>query len=243
MKIFITAILLFSPCVMLARERPFIPLLADPREVLMSLEFKDTNILNASVGNFISIFSTRFSKDILLDTGLEGAAFFVINNRGSYFPLETIDGLIGAFFEMRIKDIYFQTRITHISSHLADGSIEEPITYSRESAHIRTAFRIFHYFYVYAGVSYLIHTIPSFPPWSFQTGFNVIFNSIITPFLATDIKWCGENNYKRSLNLQAGIIPIVNFRIYYSFFNGFNPHGQFYNRPSNSHSLGIGILF
>ncbi len=209
----------------------------------MFLEAKENSVFYAAVGNYISVLPREFSKNFSIDLGLEGGVFLSMENSNFKFPLETIDGLFGVFFETKFNFLHFQTRISHTSAHIADGSKETAITYSREFTQFRLALNMLHYFYVYTGISFLFHTIPETAPLGFQAGFNLIFETSIKPFIAIDTKWCGDTNYRYNLNLQVGIIPIKNIKFYYAYYNGFDLRGQFYYSPYISHSLGLGIVF
>lgn len=234
---------------LLPRGRPFRLTFADPREIRMVLLFEGDSRLHAMVGNYFSIFALR-PTDASWDfhVGLEGAGFFSLRQAQQRFPLESTDGLLGAYAEAKQKAWAVQLRYTHLSAHLSDGINQNPIAYSRESTNFRIGFLPRDDLFLYAGASAIVHSIPTVRPWAFQCGgsFFVPWSSgKLAPFSAVDLKWKQESPFNPSFTLQLGIAlnnppeSYRSFRFFYAYFTGADPRGQFFERSATSHSIGV----
>lgn len=238
---------------LLPSGRPFRPTFSDPREIRMGLSFQGNAQINASVGNYFSLFAiaptegNETNPPWLFHMGLEGAGYFTMRQADRRFPLESADGLIGAYFEGASGPWQAQLRVTHISAHLADGSAGTPIAYSREFVVLRTGYVPYQELQIYGGLHYLINTVPKVAPWTFQWGANyfVPLNYSLVPFVGTDLKWKQETSVNPSFQLLLGLAlnnppqAYRSFRFYYSYYTGADPRGQFYNREITAHSVGI----
>lgn len=235
---------------MLPKGRPSRLAMADPREVRMGLAFADGRI-QAAIGNYFSLFGLTPDEGIpwKMHVGLEGAGFFGMRSAEGRFPLETTDGLIGAYIEGEKGQWDTQFRFTHVSAHLADGSEGlTPIAYSREFMRLRLGFRPSDEIHLYSGGSFLINSTPKAAPWGLELGgtaFLPSFSPFFAPFVATDLKWREEGPLQISLAFQLGVAlnnpqtAYRSFRLFYSYFNGTDPRGQFLDRTLTSHSFGL----
>ncbi|NBV50242.1 DUF1207 domain-containing protein [bacterium] len=238
---------------LLPSGRPFLLTFSDPREIRMGLSFQGNSQINATVGNYFSLFgvSPVHSADTpapwTFHVGLEGAGYFTMRQAQKRFPLETADGLIGAYFEGASGPWQAQLRLTHISAHLADGSTGTPIAYSREFAVLRAGYVPYQELQIYAGLHYLINTVPRVDPWTFQSGAHYFLplDYSLVPFAAMDLKWKQETSVNPSFQLLLGLAlnnppqAYRSFRFYYSYFTGAEPRGQFFNQQVTTHSIGI----
>lgn len=233
---------------LLPKGRLFQLTFSDPREIRMSLSFQGRSQLNASVGNYFSLFGLGYSEgEPFFHMGLEGAGYFTMRQEDKRFPLETADGLIGAYFEVKSGNFQGQFRLTHVSAHLADGSSGTPIAYSREFAVLRLGFVPQKELQVYTGIYYLINSVPQVLPWTFQMGGNYFlpFDSSLVPFVGADLKWREEASTNPSAQVLLGLAlnnppeAYRSFRIYYAYYTGADPRGQFFNSLITNHSVGI----
>jgi hypothetical protein len=234
---------------LLPRGRPFELTFADPREIKLGLQMDGSGQLFADVGNYFSIlgygprdhsWSGQF--------GIEGAGYFEMRRENSRFPLQTADGLLGVYFEGNFGPWQGQLRYTHISAHLADGSTANDIVYSREFATLRAAYVPSFATQVYVGVSLLTNSTPALPPWTFQAGGSLFWEKLmlkVVPFIAADFKYRTESSYNPSLNVEIGVAlnnppeAYRSFRLFYAYYTGEDPRGQFYNQYYTSHSIGL----
>lgn len=238
---------------LLPKGRPFRLTFADPREIRMGIGFQENSVINATVGNYFSILGIEPVEKNPEDPrkvfhlGLEGAGYFTMRQAEKRFPLETADGLIGFYFEGAYGDWQAQLRMTHISAHLADGSSGTPIAYSREFLALRFGYVPYEELQLFAGLHYLVNTIPPLPRWAFQLGgsYFVPFNYSVVPFAGFDLKWRQESSVNPSFQLMLGLAlnnppqSYRSFRFYYSYLTGSDPRGQFYQQGITAHTVGI----
>ena len=226
----------------------------DPKEIRMAMLFDGSARIRAAVGNYFNLMgidvSSESAKAAQLFMGIEGSGTFSLRQGPSgTFPLETMDGLFGLYFEMDQGPMQYQLRLTPISAHLGDGLPGVPVKYSRESIIGRVGYSPILGLHLYAGVNNLFHTQPVLPVWGAQVGSTYFLPwhlGRLTPFTAFDLQWRDEaETAKWSLNYHLGIAlndpaaPYHSFRFFYNYFSGADPRGQFLNRPFTAHSLGI----
>lgn len=231
------------------RGRPFRTTFADPREIKMALSFEGDSRINAAIGNYFSLFSIETDdQDSRFHLGLEGAGFFSLRQADRRFPLESSDGLIGVYGEGESGLFQWQLRYTHISAHLADGSEDVPIAYSREHLAARIGLFPLPELHVYGGMYYVLNAIPEVPPWSIQLGFDYFAKwrvAQLTPFVGIDLKWKTESDANPTLSVQSGIAlsnpreAYRSLRLFYAYHTGADPRGQHYQRTVTSHALGL----
>jgi len=235
---------------LIPKGRPFRMTFADPREIRMALIFEGSSKIDATIGNYFSLFGIRGEdgSDWFFHVGLEGCGYFTMRQANHRFPLETADGLIGFYTETSVGPFQYQFRLTHISAHLADGSSDGSIAYSRETAILRAGYLLNPDTHFYTGVHYMVNTIPQLPRWAFQVGassFFRLFQGKLAPFAAFDLKHKGDVSVNPSFNLQLGVAfgnpPEIykSFRFFYSYFTGTDPRGQYFTKQTTEHSLGI----
>ena len=238
---------------LLPKGRPFRLTFADPREIRMGINFQGNSVINATVGNYFSILGIEPAESNLEEPkevfhlGLEGAGYFTMRQADKRFPLETADGLIGAYFEGAYGDWQAQLRMTHISAHLADGSSGTPIAYSREFLALRLGYVPYQELQIFGGIHYLVNTIPQLRPWTLQLGssYFIPLNYSLVPFAGFDLKWKQESPTNPSFQMMLGLAlnnppkSYRSFRFYYAYFTGADARGQFYNQVVTTHTVGI----
>jgi hypothetical protein len=213
-----------------------------------------------------------FSKDIFLQKTKNksfsfGADLFTYTRLRSEsnfkFPVETIDYFFGLNFGYRIQsnqtEFGLRFRISHISTHLVDGSFNntsrmwkdgrEPFVYSREFLEVIPYYK-FSGFRIYSALTYNFHTIPEIiSNGMFQIGFDYYINihqSLLYPFVAYDVKLAGINNIYSGTNIiKAGIKfgdPLQSgFSILISYISGKSIHGMFFDTNENYFNLGFNL--
>ncbi len=180
------------------------------------------------------------------------------------FPVETIDYFFGINSGYKIKKIGysygFRFRFSHISAHLVDGRYSrnqnswlegyQPYVYSREFLELFPFYRV-NSFRVYAGLTYLIHTIPgNIGHGIYQIGFDYYLPNYIAkkvnPFFADDFKLDFINgNYFGNNIIKAGIkfgkYDSRGFSILCSYYSGKSIHGELYNISENYFTIGFNV--
>ena len=199
--------------------------------------------------------------------GVDAFTFSNLRSESNFkFPVDAIDYLFGVNFNYKrplSNDLFVSSRIrvSHISSHLQDGHIYEradtiftPFTYSREFINIAVVMDKFidrtlikNLF----AVNILFSTIPDdFGLFSFQYGLEVQYylHEVISLYFSNDLKLSTVSD-KTNLNenLEMGIrIGEYNSRgvnFFFSYYDGQDYKGQYYNRYLNYKAIGLTIDF
>ena len=179
------------------------------------------------------------------------------------FPVETTDFYFGVNYAQRFinqKNEYgFRFRFAHISTHLVDGSFNQgsnlwrngriPIVYSREFFELIPFYKI-NGLRVYAGVTYLFHTLPAkISKGIYQIGFDNYFTSFpsksFTPFVAYDFKLSKIDKFTGNNIISAGIkfgkYNAKGLRIELSYYSGKSVHGQLFDINENYFTFGFNM--
>lgn len=223
---------------LLPASRPVPMATADPGEVRLMLASSGSG-LHSIVGNWVSLLSV---EDVFL--GIEGRGFFTLRQEGSRFPLETVDGLFGLYLEGRVGPAFWQLRYTHVSAHLADGLIMLfASAYSRETATLKLGLGKRDAF-LFAAARYLTHSDPQLAPWGAQLGGSwVVIPQPVSPFFSVDLQWREEWTQQFAVSLQGGLAirgekNQSGFRVFYQFYSGMDPRGQFHTESTVLHLIG-----
>lgn len=239
-----------SQLTLLPNGRLFPITFADPREIRTALTFSGDKDIQAMLGSYLSIFSIApEDKSWDFHFGLEGRGYFTMREEGGRFPLETVDGTIGVYTEYAQGPWAVQLRYTHVSAHLADGSTDVPIAYSRESLILRGGYSPSENLHVYLGLHRLVNTTPKVHKHAIQIGANYFlpFGTATTPFIASDLRWNEEAPTNPSFALQLGVAlhrpdsVRRSFRLFYSYYTGSDVRGQYFLSPRTLHSFGLEI--
>jgi hypothetical protein len=241
--------------------RPFTANVLEPRAGFSYLTNLDKMELN--IGTSSDIYKVK-TDNSTLSFGGDLFTFTRLKSQNNFkFPVQTIDYFFGVNCGYKVVNEFseygFRARLSHISTHMADGSYNkssggwengiEPFVYSRE-------FIDFFPFYqsggfrTYLGLTYLFHVIPEvFGRGMYQTGFDYYLTSIpckiFTPFIAYDFKLTQIDKYSGNNVIAAGIkfgkYDQRGFSILYSYSSGKSIHGQYYNLNENYSSIGVNL--
>jgi hypothetical protein len=221
---------------------------ADPREIRTMVAFTDTGKIQTSVGSYLSLFSVNDEDETWkFHFGLEGRGYLTMRQQGGRFPLETVDGTIGLYAEYAHDEFQYQFRYTHVSAHLADGSTDSPIAFSRETISLRAGYSPNENLHAYVGLYKIVHTMPTVSEWSVQLGTSYFFPlpGQTTPFIAADLRVQNEAAANPCFTLQLGFAMHSkesvrrSFRAYYSYYTGADMRGQYYLQTSTQHSINL----
>jgi hypothetical protein len=197
--------------------------------------------------------------------GIDAFTFSNLRSESNFkFPVDAIDYFFGVNINSkRILSDYIhlssRLRISHISSHLEDGHLYErsdtvftPFTYSREfinlaviidhflkKANIRNLF----------GIDYLFSTIPAdFGTFTLQYGFEFQYyiHGLISLYFSNDLKLATVNNKtKLNENLEAGIrigeYGSRGLNLFFTYYDGQDYKGQYYDRYLNYKAFGFSV--
>jgi hypothetical protein len=241
--------------------KPFTANILEPRAGFSYLTNLDKLELN--IGTSSDIYKV-ITDNATLSFGADMFTFTRLESENDFkFPVQTIDYFFGINSGYKIvsncSEYGFRIRLSHISTHLADGSFNkstgewnngtEPFVYSREFIDV------FPFYEVgtlrgYVGLTYLFHVIPDvFGREIYQVGFDYYLTSmpvkVFTPYIAYDFKLAKIDKYTGNNVIDAGIkfgkYDKKGFSIYYSYSSGKSIHGQYYNLNENYSSIGVNL--
>lgn len=244
----------------------FLPLLADPKQpqFFVSINrYKSSGVryTMASVGfgetfGLYRFFGSREGDGLQLS--MEGALFAQFNLSTSSNDLINADYTIGIPVTYRHGDNSLRFRIYHQSSHLGDElllSANPPnrVNLSYEAVELIYS-REWRGWRVYGGGEYLVHKEPAdLKPMSAHWGLEyrsskpLVWNG--RPIVGVDLKSLEENNWSIDTSVKVGLEfghpkpGQRSLRLMTEWYNGFNPHGQFYNNKVEYYGLGMYLGF
>lgn len=198
-----------------------------------------------------------------------GVEFFTFSNLRSEdnfkFPVDAIDyyfGLKFSYFRAIKKnmDLSARLRIAHISSHFEDGhkyertdTIFTPVVYSREfidlSAMLDTRINRRISLRNQLSINFLFHSIPDdFAKVYFQNGFEANFKitRILSAYFSNELRLVQVNDkWNLNSNIETGIkIGKLNSRginVFFSYYDGQDYKGQYFDKHLITKSLGFSI--
>jgi hypothetical protein len=241
--------------------QPFAANFLEPRAgALFAL---DQNKIRLDIGTSQDII--LFSKfDQTLSFGVDLFTYTRLRNAENFkFPVETIDYMFGinAGFKKAVCDneIGLRFRFSHISAHLVDGQYDEqndkwrdgrnPFVFSKEFVEFFPYYRI-NSFRVYAGISYILHIIPSdIKRGIYQIGFDYyalpLSTELFTPFIAYDFKLNGIDTYFGNNIITAGLKfgkwNQKGLSICFTYISGKSIHGEYYDLTEDYANIGFNL--
>lgn len=180
-----------------------------------------------------------------------------------HFPVDAIDYFFGlnAGYKITCNNINygFRFRLSHISTHFADGHYDadsntwrdgrKPIVYSREFFELFPFYEV-NGFRTYLGLTYLFHTDPkNVGKGIFQAGFDYgltcIGNEVFTPFIAYDFKLMEIRKYSGNNIITAGI-KFGNYNskglsLILSYYAGKSVQGEYYDLNEYYTTIGLNM--
>lgn len=241
--------------------RPFTANVLEPRAGFSYLT--NLNKLELNIGASSDIYKVQ-NDNSTLTFGADMFTFTRLRHQNDFkFPVQTIDYFFGINSGYKVAadgfDYGFRVRLSHISTHMADGSYNkatgewengiEPFVYSREFIDVFPFYKIGG-FRGYVGLTYLFHIIPNvFGREMYHAGFDYYLTSfpvtVFTPFIAYDFKLSKIDTYSGNNVIEAGIkfgkYDGKGFSILYSYSSGKSIHGQYYNLNENYSSIGVNL--
>lgn len=244
----------------------FQPLIADPKQPqffvdLLSFKSLNTHYTMASVGfgetfGLYRFFGSREGNGLQLS--LEGALFAQFNLESPSSDLINADYTLGFPLTYKYDDNSLRFRIYHQSSHLGDELLlganpPERINLSYEALELLYS-REWRGFRVYGGGEYLVHKEPSdLKPLSAHWGIEyrgkdpLLWNG--RPIVGVDMKSLEEHEWAVDTSIKAGLEfghpnpGQRRLRLLAEWYQGFDPHGQFYTNKVEYFGLGVSLGF
>ena len=244
----------------------FRPLLADPKQPQFFVGFNSFRSLGmrytrASVGfgetfGLYRFFGNREGDGLQLS--MEGALFAQFNLDSPSSDLINTDYTFGIPFTYRHGNNSLRFRIYHQSSHLGDELLLSPdhpkrINLSYEAVELIYSLE-WRGWRGYAGGEYLVHKSPDnldskSAHWGIEyRGCKPLFWNG-RPVGGVDMKSFEENNWAIDTSVKVGLEfghpnpGQRRLRLMAEWYNGFDPHGQFYNNKVEYYGLGISLGF
>jgi len=206
-------------------------------------------------------------KDTRYSFGVEAFTFSNLRAESNFkFPVDAVDYFFGVNFNYKKKlsdDLHFSSRlrVSHISSHLQDGHIYErsdtiftPFTYSREFIDVAG---VLDYYFKRTlirnliSINYLFSSIPDdFGTFSLQYGFEVqhYLCEIVSLYFSNDLRLATvKDKTNLNENLEAGIrigdFTSRGINIFFTYYDGQDYKGQYYDRYLNYKAIGMSVDF
>lgn len=244
----------------------FRPLIADPKQpqFFVSLNRFDSLGLRytmASVGfgetfGFYKFYGSREGDGLQLS--VVGGLFAQFNMSTPSLNLINADYTIGFPVTYRHGDNSLRLRLYHQSSHLGDEFLQgenppERVNLSYEAVELLYS-REWRWFRIYGGGEYLLHKEPKdLEPLSGHWGIEYRGNRPLLwdgrPLCGVDVKSLAEHAWANDTSVKAGLeFGHANpgrrrLRLMAEWYQGFDPHGQFYNNKVEYYGLGVSLGF
>ncbi|MBM4158281.1 MAG: hypothetical protein FJ216_05810 [Ignavibacteria bacterium] len=229
--------------------------------------FKDLNknYLYANIGISADVIGLK-KDDMQYSIGADLFTYSYLRTEDNFkFPVDAIDYMFGVNFNFKKKisqsDLSVRVRISHISAHLEDGhqyprsdTIFTPFVYSREFADlsgiIENQLTDNLYLKNMLSVNFLFHTIPDdFGKISLEYGFefNYFFNEIFSVYFSNDLKLFRVNgktylNENLETGIRLGKKDSKGIVVFFTYYDGKDYKGQYYNNYLNYKALGLGLI-
>ncbi len=240
----------------------FTPLLADPREIQLSASYyrrEGENDADVALGHSWGLvrWRTGILSDWLWQLDVEGMAYSRFQVGGGINEFETVDFFANLPVEIRKGPFSFKAELFHESSHLGDDYIRDTgdlgFRYSAEGARGLASVDLRRFLRVYAGPSWLIHSVPAPQRWTLQSGFELTSDDLhwssrapMRLFVAEDlqsrenVQWNPDSGTVAGLKIGFRETP-RSVRVQFGYFTGHSPYGQFY--AQKEHYADFGLAF
>jgi hypothetical protein len=238
----------------------FTPLLADPREIQLSSSYyrlHSQNDADVALGHSWGLvrWRTGILSEWLWQVDVEGMAYSRFQIGGGINEFEAVDFFANLPVEVRKGPFSFKAEPFHESSHLGDDYIRETgdlgFRYSVEGARGLAALDPCRFLRVYAGPTWLIHTVPAPQRWTLQSGLELTSDDLrwsprasVRLFAAEDVQ--SRENVQWNLDSSAVAGLKIGFpettrtvRVQVGYFTGHSPFGQFYAQKERYADFGL----
>ncbi len=259
---------IYSKTILFPVQRIFPSNFSDPTEARTGAQFYlDAKSLELNIGASKDLIHHHFNWNNAFAFGVEFFNWSLLNREKQFkFPLMAVDYFFGGYFvfyhNSRNLDWANRIRISHISTHLSDGSFDKnqnqwinnklPFVYSREFIQWTSAF-IYSNMNFYFDAIYLFHSIPEWKNNSIVgigaeaivISFPELYTKLFTGF---DLKFqkITSDKFEANKNFTAGFIignrNTTHLRLAYQFYDGYNFHGQFFSEKLKQSFINLSIV-
>lgn len=243
-------------------EQVFRELAADPRHIQLGVSYYrlgDRDEADAALGHSWGM-ARWYTKDDdwTLQWNVEGMAYSRFLLGGGVNEFQTVDFLANLPLYVRHGPFSARAMAFHQSSHLGDDYIrrtgDEGFRYSDEGVNAVLSYEAARWLRVYAGGTYLLHTVPFPQRRSGQTGLEMTSRQLVGRkyllrfFVAEDAQTHENVHWNVNSRTIGGVevgykgVP-RSMRLYGGYFTGHSPFGQFYLQKEHYADVGISLLF
>ena len=242
----------------------FRPLLADPKQPQFFVSFREydtptdaTTVAAVGYGETFGLYrQTGQHAGEGLQLSLSGALFAQFDLDAPSNDLVNADYNIGLPVTWRDGPLSARLRLYHQSSHLGDEFLlraqPERVNLSFESLELLGSYE-WRFLRGYAGGEYLLHREPddldraaAHYGLELRTGYTLFGGR---PIAGLDVKRWQEHDWSSDYSLKAGLeygaarAGLRRLRVMAELYDGFAPHGQFYEDPIDYFGLGVYLGF
>ena len=242
----------------------FQPLLADPKQPQFFVSFREydtptdeTTVAAVGYGETFGLYrrAGQHAGDGL-QISISGGLFAQFDLDAPSADLVNADYNIGLPVTWRDGPLSARLRLYHQSSHLGDEFLlraqPERVNLSFESLELLGSYE-WRFLRGYAGGEYLLHREPddldraaAHYGLELRTGYSLFGGR---PIAGLDVKrwqehdWSSDYSLKAGLEYGAGRPGLRRLRVMAEYYDGYAPHGQFYEDPIDYYGFGIYLGF
>ncbi len=243
--------------------KPFMANILEPRMGFVR-QF-ERNAVRLDIGRSLDFVKIKLDSNTDLAFGADMFTYTSIKSESEFhFPVDAVDYLFGvnASYIKRFEkgsEAGARLRFSHISAHLVDGHFDgtlnvwknnhKPRVYSREFFEFMPYYKMYD-IRLYTGITYLINTSPDYiNKTSFHFGAEYMMKNYIsesiTPYAAYDLKLIRAGKYSGnnslSLGVRVGKPESSAVSIYYTYYQGYDFHGEYFDFRTEYSAFGINI--
>ena len=218
--------------------------------------------LRLDIGASIDLAEFDLVNDEKMSIGADFFTYTRLRSVGRFkFPVETSDYFFGmncaGTLKFLAENMMYRLRVSHISSHLVDGSASDgvfkarkPFTYSREFVDLTLTHRIFMDLRVYYGGLFIFSSSPDVES-VYQPQLGLDYKKDLSADFAivagSDLKVQDFSDPKLSSSSQAGLMWKMKngtgllLSLYH--YSGYSMHGMFYDQKDDYLGIGFQIYF
>jgi len=238
----------------------FTPLLADPREIQLSVDdyrLRGENDSDLALGHSWGLvrWRTGLLSDWLWQIDVEGMAYSRFQGVGGAAEFETADFIGNLPVSVRKGPFSFKAALFAESSHLGDDYIRDTgelgFRSSGEGVRGLASVEPCRFARVYAGPTWLFETTPAPRRWTLQSGLELTSDDLhwwsrapMRLFAAEDVQSRENVQWNVNSNTVAGLkigFPESprSMRVQFGYFTGHSPYGQFYAQKEHYADFGL----
>lgn len=250
---------------LLPEDKIFTPLIADlkwPRFATSLHLYQDdaeVDVVGAvALGETLPLIRWKTEGEWIWQLGLQGGIFAIFDLESATNDLINTDFYASIPLSFRKGSWSGIFRLEHQSSHLGDEYLlrnrVERINLSYETLDAVLSYEFLDEWRVYGGGGYIVHTATDLKRGEAQYGMewrqkgNPLKN-FLTPFVGLDLQQIQETQWDLDVSFKAGFslhsrqARSYIWKVFYQYYNGHSPNGQFFNRTIEYHGLGLQVDF